>query len=181
MSLVHVFTGELAGESNVSEDRVFVTSNAAIVLDGVTAVEASHAGGGGWYADALGRRLVELLNADPAGHLPDLLEKAIWDVGTSAGLVPGRSPASTVAILRWTDAYVDGLVLGDTERAVDAFLITGGGRHGCGTSLGRAHVRARAERYHFWAPPTHRRMTEAATYSAVTMPPVFTDSIISRT
>lgn len=113
-----VSVGELAGDSGVSEDRVFVTTNAVIVLDGVTAVKPEAAGDGGWYADVLGRRLVELLNADPRGDLRDLLEKGIADVVAAHNLVSGRSPACTVAMLRWSDDAVDAVVLGDSPIVV---------------------------------------------------------------
>lgn len=98
---------------NDSEDKIFVTSNAVIVLDGASAfrpvpVSASV------YAAELGRRLRQGLEERPAADLAGLLADAISGTAGDLGLVTGDSPSSTVAIVRQCDDRVDSLVLGDT-------------------------------------------------------------------
>jgi hypothetical protein len=103
----------LDGRPRPTEDRVVVLDNAALVLDGATSPDPSRARGG-WYAGHLAERLADTLRASPGGDLADLLAGAISDVAREHGLRPGDSPSSTVAMLRWTDERVDGLVLADS-------------------------------------------------------------------
>lgn len=96
-----------------SDDRVFVTPHAVIVLDGASAftpVPVSAA----TYADTLGRRLAQLLDEQPAAGLRAVLRDAIAHTATTLDLRPGRSPSSTVSILRERADEVDVLVLGDS-------------------------------------------------------------------
>ncbi|HEX6341617.1 protein phosphatase 2C domain-containing protein [Umezawaea sp.] len=104
-------TAERAAPGRPTEDRVFTTANAVVVLDGVTSTRPPD-NNGAWYAQTLGEELVDLLAS--GGDLADLLAAAINRVTTRHGLVPGDSPASTVAIARWTGTEVDTLVLADS-------------------------------------------------------------------
>ncbi|MBT2208697.1 protein phosphatase 2C domain-containing protein [Actinomadura sp. NEAU-AAG7] len=88
-----------------------------VVLDGVSPLRPEGPRDG-WYPDALGQRILDLLDSDPSADLPDVLATAIDHVSAKHSLVPGESPASTVAILRWDDQHIDGLVLGDSPIVV---------------------------------------------------------------
>ncbi|MUN38734.1 hypothetical protein GNZ18_19290 [Actinomadura sp. NEAU-AAG5] len=114
---VRVCTAERPGDDGCSEDRVFARPNAVVVLDGVSPLRPEGPRDG-WYPDALGRRILDLLDSDPSADLPDVLATAIDHVSAKHSLVPGESPASTVAILRWDDQHIDGLVLGDSPIVV---------------------------------------------------------------
>jgi hypothetical protein len=97
-----------------SADRIFVTTNAVIVLDGATAfvpVEVSAQA----YADHLGGRIADLLTAAPEAGLRAILAAAITDTATRLQLRAGESPWSTVAILREGPEALDALVLGDSS------------------------------------------------------------------
>lgn len=97
-----------------SADRIFVTANAVIVLDGATAfvpIEVSAQA----YADHLGRQIADRLTAAPDADLRATLASAITDTAARLRLRAGRSPWSTVAILREGDAALDALVLGDSS------------------------------------------------------------------
>ncbi|MFD5030016.1 hypothetical protein ACFWM0_06260 [Streptomyces sp. NPDC058405] len=86
---------------------------AVIVLDGVSTLAASTPLGG-WYADCLGMELAAGLTRAPDGDLREILEGAIGAVTARHGLVPGESPAATVAIARLHNDQVEALVLADT-------------------------------------------------------------------
>jgi hypothetical protein len=93
------------------EDRVYVTQDAVIVLDGASAflpvaIPPSA------YVDALGDNLLHRL--PDAADLQTGLREAIRATARQLGLEPGRSPSSTVAMLRETTADVECLVLGDS-------------------------------------------------------------------
>ncbi|SEP81306.1 Protein phosphatase 2C [Lentzea xinjiangensis] len=104
-------TAEQAAPGRTSEDRIRVTGNAVIVLDGVTSRRPPDRNGG-WYATELADELAELINdTDP---LTDVLAQAIANLVEAHGLVPGDSPSSTASIVRWTDETIDALVLCDT-------------------------------------------------------------------
>ncbi|WP_404385012.1 hypothetical protein LL946_04005 [Knoellia locipacati] len=99
-----------------SDDRVFLTDNAVIVMDGASAflpvavpVTA--------YVDTLGSHLLQGLRADPEGELPDLLRAAIAHTAKALDLKPRHSPSSTVAMARVSPEAVDLLVLGDSQVA----------------------------------------------------------------
>ena len=96
-----------------SADKIFVTDTAVVILDGASAfvpvpVPAAQ------YADLLGRHLVDALQSKPDADLPALLGVAIQTTADQLHLSPGRSPSSTVGILRRRDDRVDGLALGDS-------------------------------------------------------------------
>jgi Protein phosphatase 2C len=104
-------TAERAAPGRATEDRIFTTRNAVVVLDGVTSTRPPDRNGA-WYAQALGEELVELL--DSGDDLRDLLATAIATITGTHGLTPGDSPESTVAIARWTPTRIDTLVLADS-------------------------------------------------------------------
>ncbi|MGW3044395.1 hypothetical protein ACWC9T_31105 [Kitasatospora sp. NPDC001159] len=105
--------GKLAGPARPSEDRVFTTDRAVIVLDGVSTVTDDQPRGG-WYANTLGSSIAELLTRDPDMDLRQVLATAIDTVATSNALAPGSSPASTVAIVRRRAHQIEAAVLGDS-------------------------------------------------------------------
>jgi hypothetical protein len=109
-------TTAMLPDVNASQDRVFTTSSAVIVLDGASAfvpVEVSPA----TYVDTLGHFLAERLTADPRAALTDALAQAIERSATLLDLHPGASPSSTVAIAREDGDGIDLLVLGDSQIA----------------------------------------------------------------
>ncbi|HEX3792622.1 MAG TPA: hypothetical protein VHW44_32475 [Pseudonocardiaceae bacterium] len=105
------------GQDRPTEDRVVVLPNAVVLLDGATALRPG-ARTGGWYADQLSTALAGGLSKTPTGDLTVVLAEAITAVAAEHGLVPGNSPASTVAIIRWTETTLDALVLADSPVVV---------------------------------------------------------------
>ncbi|WP_256176756.1 protein phosphatase 2C domain-containing protein [Kitasatospora aureofaciens] len=105
--------GELAGPGRPSEDRVVTTDRAVIVLDGVSTVTDDHPRGG-WYADTLGSSIAQLLTREPDMDLRQVLATAIGTVADTHALLPGTSPASTVAIVRQRTDQIEAAVLGDS-------------------------------------------------------------------
>ena len=105
-----------------TEDVVVVLPNAVVLLDGATSLDPALPTGG-WYASRLAGELSGRLVGYPDGDLADLLAAAIKSVARDHGLVPGASPSSTVALVRWNDTTVEGLVLADTP--VVAFTAAG--------------------------------------------------------
>ena len=98
---------------NRSADKLFVTDEAVVILDGASAflpvpVPAAT------YADLLGRHLVDALNAKPDADLTAVLGAAIQSTATQLDLRAGHSPSSTVGILRPRGDRVDMLALGDS-------------------------------------------------------------------
>ncbi|MFD7118519.1 protein phosphatase 2C domain-containing protein [Streptomyces sp. NPDC059922] len=89
------------------------TPHAIAVLDGVSTL-ATTTPLGGWYADCLGMELAAGLTQAPNADLREILEGAIGAVTARRGLVPGESPAATVAIARLRDDQVEALVPADT-------------------------------------------------------------------
>ena len=108
-----VRTADRPGRNRPTEDRIFRTDNAVILLDGASQPDASDLDGG-WYADTLGRALRYSLTAQPTGDLGALLADAIEDIASYNRLVAGNGPSATVSIVRWTDRDIDILVLGDS-------------------------------------------------------------------
>jgi hypothetical protein len=103
----------LDGAARPSEDVVVVLDNAVIVLDGATTLREGLPSGG-WYASRLAGGIAGRLSAAPDADLADVLAASIKALAREAGLTPGRSPSSTVAMLRWSDRAVDALVLADS-------------------------------------------------------------------
>lgn len=95
-----------------SQDRVFTTDHAAVVLDGASAflpVDIPT----GTYVDKLGKEITGSLERDPAGELSEIVAHAIAATATDLGLSPGESPSSTVTIVRVRTNEVDLFALGD--------------------------------------------------------------------
>lgn len=103
----------LDGAVRPSEDVVVVLPNGVVLLDGATSLDPDLPSGG-WYASRLAGELSGRLAGYPDIDLADLLAAAIKTLARDHGLTPGRSPSSTVALLRWTDTTVEGLVLADS-------------------------------------------------------------------
>jgi hypothetical protein len=108
---MRVATAQVAASAD-GDDKVFTTSNAVIMLDGASAfvpvpVEADS------YAERLGDHLRDDLTAQPSRELRSVLAAAISKTARELGLKPGRSPSSTVTILRQQADELDILVLGD--------------------------------------------------------------------
>ncbi len=103
----------LDGAARPSEDVVVVLRSSVVLLDGATSLDPA-VPSGGWFAARLAGELAGRLTGYPATDLADLLAAAIKAVARDHDLVPGHSPSSTVAILRWTDDAVEGLVLADS-------------------------------------------------------------------
>jgi Protein phosphatase 2C len=101
------------GPDRPSEDRVFVTPNAVVVLDGASQ-PVPDARDGGWLAETLGSQLRDRLAASAGADLPAVLAEAIEATARRHSLVPGSSPSTTVSIVGWDARKVDVLVLGDS-------------------------------------------------------------------
>jgi hypothetical protein len=112
-----VTTAELPGEDGSSEDRVYVGGNCVVVLDGVSALRPDGPRSG-WYPETLGEAITETLAKRPSGELRDVVAQAIAGVAVRHQLIPGEAPSSTVAIARWSDSHLRGLVLGDSPIVV---------------------------------------------------------------
>ena len=103
----------LDGAVRPSEDVVVVLPNAVVLLDGATSLDPALPTGG-WYASRLAGELAGRLTGYPNTDLADLLAAAIKTVARDHELVPGKAPSSTVALLRWNDTTIEGLVLADS-------------------------------------------------------------------
>jgi len=97
-----------------SDDKLFTTSNAVIMLDGASAFVPVPVAAA-TYADQLGRHIQATLIARPDADLADALADAIEATAGELSLSPGESPSSTVAIARARQDTADLLVLGDTD------------------------------------------------------------------
>ncbi|MFK0154322.1 hypothetical protein ACIQVK_19885 [Streptomyces sp. NPDC090493] len=158
-------TGELAGAGRPSEDRIVRVPGAVIVLDGVSTVTDEEPRGG-WYAETLGNRVASLLAAAPGADLRQVLEQAIGWITGAHGLVPGASPAATVAIVRRHGEQVDALVLADTPviartigGAVDAVRDDRLARLVAGLPE-RAEYQSRLKAGHGFQAPEHRALLQ---------------------
>ncbi|UUV32261.1 hypothetical protein NQK81_02070 [Amycolatopsis roodepoortensis] len=106
-----------------SDDKVFTTRDAVIVLDGASA-HAPVPVSPSTYAHTLGGHLRDRLEDDPGTDLAGALADAIAATTTQLGLTAGRSPSSTVTILRHRDGQVDVLMLGDNLLVLPGRTIT---------------------------------------------------------
>ncbi len=109
--------GGIDGRERPTEDRVVRLPHAVVVADGATSLRQGERSGG-WYAERLCGALTARLVDEPTGDLTALLAESIERVAKDYALVPGAAPSSTVAILRWTDEEIDGLVLADSPIVV---------------------------------------------------------------
>lgn len=133
---------QLAGGTD-NADRAFTADHFAIVLDGATAflpVDVDP----GTYAGTLGEAIANQLDDDPAADLPAVVGAAIAHATARLDLTPGRSPSSTVAILRTgDDAVADLYVLGDSP------IKYGTGTHTASLTDDRLSRVATNERHHY--------------------------------
>lgn len=109
-----------------NEDWVGATSDAVVVLDGLSAPEGFDNGclhGTVWYVRRLGSQLVHLASVDPDTALAEHLRAAIAYVAElhadTCDLDHPGTPSATVAILRTHDQRVDYLVLSDALVAIE--------------------------------------------------------------
>jgi hypothetical protein len=114
--VARVRAAERAAGDAPSQDRTVLLPNAVAVLDGASTPDPVERDGG-WYAGELAAQLADRL-ADTSLDLATVLADSIAAVASGYRLVPGRSPSSTVAMLRWTGDRADGLVLGDSSLVV---------------------------------------------------------------
>src|SRR5437660_89865 len=80
-------------------DRVAVTGNAVVVLDGASAIEPVSVPPG-VYAGHLGAAIAAALSADPGAPLTGVLAEAIKAAAGKLGLAGHACPSSTVAMAR---------------------------------------------------------------------------------
>ncbi|MGW4942948.1 protein phosphatase 2C domain-containing protein [Actinoplanes sp. NPDC004185] len=106
----------MPGGRRPNQDRIRTTKNAAILLDGASAVRPQRFDGG-WYANHLADELCHKLEADPDAELRTVLRDAIAKVASELGHDDG-SPSSTVAMVRWSGETVDLLILGDSVAVI---------------------------------------------------------------
>ncbi len=102
---------------------IITTGDAVIMLDGASAfipvpVPASV------YADHLARQIARLMDARPQRDLHGILADAIAATVRDLDLQAGRSPSSTVIILRHAGEDADCLVLGDSLAILAGQAIT---------------------------------------------------------
>jgi hypothetical protein len=109
---MRVHTAQLAGGDG-NADRVWVTDQAVVLLDGATAFEPGDIDPD-IYVEMLGAAVVARLGHRPDAALADVVAAAIGASVARLGLFPGRSPSSTVTIVRIRDAAADLYVLGDS-------------------------------------------------------------------
>jgi hypothetical protein len=105
-------------------DRVAVTGNAVVVLDGASAIEPVSVPPG-VYADHLGAAIAAALAADPGVPLVGVLAGAIEAAAGKLGLAGDACPSSTVAMARVAGSQIDLLVLGDSFIFYDTGAGTG--------------------------------------------------------
>jgi hypothetical protein len=111
--VVPILCAERGNGTRPTEDRIFTTDRAVIVLDGASQPDPTPLDGG-WLADQLGGTLAQRLTAEPDVELAQVLEDSIRHVAGRYQLRPGKSPSTTVAIVRWDAETVDALVLCDS-------------------------------------------------------------------
>ncbi|MFE2726481.1 protein phosphatase 2C domain-containing protein [Kitasatospora sp. NPDC059327] len=113
-------TGERPGRNDrPSEDRILATpsGDAFVVLDGVSTLSDDRPRGG-WYADTLGKLILDCLASGPGVELTEVLHDAISAITREYALTPGASPAATVSVVRLGDTVVEAAVLGDSPVVV---------------------------------------------------------------
>lgn len=104
--------------SRPNEDKVFTTDSAVVLLDGATG--STEPRSGGWYAEQLGGVLSGALTRGGGLDLRVILADSIRQVVDRFDLQPGKSPSSTVVMLRVRDDMLDVLVLGDSVLVLQA-------------------------------------------------------------
>ncbi|MGW4848238.1 hypothetical protein [Nocardia brasiliensis] len=107
---MRVHAAQLPAASN--DDRVLITDQALIVLDGATSHDPEMPGAGA-YVDTLGQQLQHQVHE--RNDLREALAAAITRTADLLTLRPGTGPCSTVAIARVGPRTLDVLVLGDSS------------------------------------------------------------------
>lgn len=110
-------------EIDQSDDKVLLADDAIVMLDGASAfmpVQTSTS----VYANCLGRHLQEQLRLGPTRDLRAVLFNSIENTAHELGLTSGRSPSSTVTIVRQRGQQLDLLVLGDNIIELPDEIIT---------------------------------------------------------
>jgi len=107
----------------VSEDKIFVTGSAVVMLDSASAF-TSAAVSVSAYADRLGRNLCHGLDGEGDPDLRTILADAIDRTARELDLSPGRSASSTVTIARQNGTDAEFLILGDNLIALPGETIT---------------------------------------------------------
>jgi hypothetical protein len=107
---VHV--SQKAGDTT-NADKVVVTPNAVIVLDGASAFEPVDVAPD-IYAELLGQHIADELNRASDSSIPDAVAAAIRFTVDKLTLTPGASPSSTVTVLRVRPGAANLYVLGDS-------------------------------------------------------------------
>ena len=111
-----LYTVSLGGSYN-NQDRYFVTGGedgiVLVVLDGASAIQPKRMDAG-VYAEFLGDSIANRLDNQPDVIIPDAVAGAISHTADQLGLIPDRSPSSTVSVLRTRPGAVDLYVLGDS-------------------------------------------------------------------
>jgi hypothetical protein len=102
---------------------VFAGERAVVVLDGVS--DSDQVVSVTDYVDALGARLIELLDGETQRSLTDVVAVGLAGVVADLGVAVGRCPASTVAIVRDAGPVVEVLVLCDSP----VYVATDTGTH----------------------------------------------------
>lgn len=121
---MRVTTAQLP-EPPAGDDRIFVTDNAVIMLDGASAFARQEVPAA-TYAGHLGGNMVRSLQSEPEADLAAVLADAIADTAAALSVSPGDgAPSSTVAICRYrhSDMSVDLLVLGDSQIAIPGRIL----------------------------------------------------------
>ncbi|WP_043603085.1 MULTISPECIES: hypothetical protein [Protofrankia] len=107
-----VRVAELPAQVGQGQDRILVGNDVVIVLDGASGTDGLVSVAA--YVDALGRRLLDTFECQPAAPLRSTLRTALAGTVQELDVRPGDSPSSTVSIIRSVADRVDVLVLGDT-------------------------------------------------------------------
>ena len=110
---LRVRTAQRPGTSEPSEDRIFVTDTAIIILDGASQTIPLDRSGG-WMAQQLGSQLAKELGDETNDDLRLILKRSIKAVVDEFNLVPGQAPSTTVSIVRRRANLIDLLVLCDS-------------------------------------------------------------------
>ncbi|MFI5589818.1 hypothetical protein ACIA5G_32545 [Amycolatopsis sp. NPDC051758] len=119
---MHVATAQLP-HIDASDDKIFLTPNAVIVLDGASAFRPVPVPASTYAAD-LGQHIADGLLGEPNADLRAVVRDAIDATARALALEPGNSPSSTVVILRRRGDQVDALALGDSVIILPGQIIT---------------------------------------------------------
>ncbi len=108
---------------DASDDKIFTTPDAVIVLDGASAFRPIPVPAADYAAD-LGQRIADALHERPDTDLRAAVRSAIEATTRKLELRPGDSPSSTVTILRRRDDRVDVFALGDSVAILPCGILT---------------------------------------------------------